>query len=119
MQIKALPSLHLSLLLVGASLGVSFMQPTTAAAQTVPKAYPVRDFFSNPEKAHFRLSQDGRTLGFMQPVAVDGAPRRLNVFVQSLKGSEPLGEPRRLGSHSSSMMPHSTPKRTVTSTPSP
>jgi dipeptidyl aminopeptidase/acylaminoacyl peptidase len=65
-------------------------------AQNVPKTYPVRDFFSNPEKAYFRLSEDGRTLGFMQPVAVDGAPRRLNVFVQSLKGSEPVGEPRRL-----------------------
>lgn len=37
----------------------------------MPKPYPVRDFFSNPEKAYFRLSEDGRTLGFMQPVSVD------------------------------------------------
>ena len=68
----------------------------TGGAGRVPRAYPVRDFFSNPEKAYFRLSADGRTLGFMQPVSVDGAPRRLNVFVQPLKGSQPIGEPRRL-----------------------
>jgi dipeptidyl aminopeptidase/acylaminoacyl peptidase len=68
-----------------------------AAAETaVPPQFPVRDFFSNPEKAYFRLSEDGKTLGFMQPVAVDGNPRRLNVFVQPLEGSKPVGEPRRL-----------------------
>lgn len=81
---------------VSATLSAAFAMVMPVLAQNVPKAYPVRDFFSNPEKAYFRLSEDGRTLGFMQPVAVDGAPRRLNVFVQSLKGSEPVGEPRRL-----------------------
>jgi dipeptidyl aminopeptidase/acylaminoacyl peptidase len=83
--------------LVVASAGIAFTLPVPAAAQTaVPKTYPLRDFFSNPEKAYFRLSDDGRTLGFMQPVSVDGAPRRLNVFVQALRGSKPVGEPRRL-----------------------
>jgi dipeptidyl aminopeptidase/acylaminoacyl peptidase len=81
---------------VGVTLSAAFAMVMPVLAQNVPKTYPVRDFFSNPEKAYFRLSEDGRTLGFMQPVAVDGAPRRLNVFVQSLKGSEPVGEPRRL-----------------------
>ncbi|MDQ3524810.1 MAG: S9 family peptidase [Chloroflexota bacterium] len=62
----------------------------------VPQQFPIADFFSNPEKAYFRLSEDGKTLGFMQPVAVDGNPRRLNVFVQALDGSKPVGEARRL-----------------------
>jgi dipeptidyl aminopeptidase/acylaminoacyl peptidase len=67
-----------------------------AATAGAPPQFPLRDFFSNPEKAYFRLSEDGRTLGFMQPVEVDGNPRRLNVFVQPLEGSKPVGEPRRL-----------------------
>jgi dipeptidyl aminopeptidase/acylaminoacyl peptidase len=95
--LQRLSTFTLSLGLVGAALGVAFSLPTPAhAASAIPKAYPVRDFFSNPEKAYFRLSEDGRTLGFMQPVSVDGAPRRLNVFVQPLQGSKPIGEPRRL-----------------------
>lgn len=89
-------SFNLSLVLVGAALAIAFVLPTPVHAAGMPKAYPVRDFFSNPEKAYFRLSADGRTLGFMQPVSVDGAPRRLNVYVQPLKGSQPIGEPRRL-----------------------
>jgi dipeptidyl aminopeptidase/acylaminoacyl peptidase len=95
--LSRLSTFTLSLSLVGAALAVSFTLPTQAhAATAIPKAYPVRDFFANPEKAYFRLSEDGRTLGFMQPVSVDGAARRLNVFVQPLKGSQPVGEPRRL-----------------------
>ena len=89
-------SFNLSVVLVGAALAIALVLPTPVHAVGIPKAYPVRDFFSNPEKAYFRLSADGRTLGFMQPVSVDGAPRRLNVFVQPLKGSQPIGEPRRL-----------------------
>jgi dipeptidyl aminopeptidase/acylaminoacyl peptidase len=88
----------LSLALVGAGLAVAFSLPTPARAAESPRVYPVRDFFSSPEKAYFRLSDDGRTLGFMQPVSVDGAPRRLNIFVQALNGSVPVGEPRRLTS---------------------
>ncbi len=95
--LQRLSSFTLSVSLVGAALAVSLTLPTPAhAATAIPKAYPVRDFFSNPEKGYFRLSEDGKTLGFMQPVSVDGAPRRLNVFVQALKGSQPVGEPRRL-----------------------
>jgi len=104
-------SFTLAVALVGSALGVSFALPTPAHAQAapavlqaqaaparaaIPKAYPVRDFFSNPEKAYFRLSEDGKTLGFMQPVSVDGAARRLNIFVQKLDGSQPVGEARRV-----------------------
>lgn len=97
--LRQVPTFTLSLGLVASALGVALMLPApahAATAQKIPKAYPVRDFFANPEKAYFRLSADGKTLGFMQPVSVDGAPRRLNVFVQPLSGSKPVGEPRRL-----------------------
>jgi dipeptidyl aminopeptidase/acylaminoacyl peptidase len=96
----SLSTFTLSVSLVSAALAVSLALPTAShaatAATAIPKAYPVRDFFSNPEKAYFRLSDDGKTLGFMQPVSVDGAARRLNVFVQPLKGSQPVGDARRL-----------------------
>ena len=95
-----LSTFTLSVGLVGAALSVALALPLPAHAAGIPKAYPVRDFFSNPEKAYFRLSDDGQTLGFMQPVSVDGASRRLNVFVQALKGSQPVGEPRRLTAES-------------------
>jgi hypothetical protein len=84
------------IVLVSAAIAMVLVLPTPVHAAGIPEAYPVRDFFSNPEKAYFRLSADGRTLGFMQPVSVDGSPRRLNVFVQPLKGSQPVGQPRRL-----------------------
>src|SRR5256885_7921518 len=35
-------------------------------------------------------------LGFMQPVSVDGYPARMNIHVQALEGSTPVGEPRRI-----------------------
>jgi dipeptidyl aminopeptidase/acylaminoacyl peptidase len=67
-----------------------------ARAQDLPPQFPVKDFFSNPERAYFRLSEDGRTLGFMQPVVAPDGGRRLNVFVQPLQGSRLVGEPRQL-----------------------
>jgi dipeptidyl aminopeptidase/acylaminoacyl peptidase len=67
-------------------------------AEEVPPQFPVKDFFSNPERAYFRLSEDGRTLGFMQPVAAPDGGRRLNVFVQPLEGSRLVGKPRQLTS---------------------
>ena len=91
-------SFTLSLALVAGAMSIAFALPTPAQAQAarVPPELPVRHFFSNPEKAYFRLSEDGKTLGFMQPVSIDGAPRRLNVFVQTLEGSKPVGEARQL-----------------------
>jgi len=95
-RLSRIPTFFMSLALVGASLAVALVLPTPSHAAPIPKAYPVRDFFANPEKAYFRLSEDGKTLGFMPPVSVDGGPRRLNVFVQALKGSQPVGPARRL-----------------------
>lgn len=66
--------------------------------QSVPKQYPLKDFFRNPERGYFRLADDGKTLGFMQPVALDDQPARMNIFVQALDNAQPVGEPRRLTS---------------------
>jgi dipeptidyl aminopeptidase/acylaminoacyl peptidase len=87
--------IRISLLLASAILAAAC---ATAPVAEAPKQFPLRDFFSNPERAYFRLSADGRTLGFMQPVSIDGGKRRLNVYVQALEGSKPVGEPRRLTS---------------------
>ena len=62
----------------------------------MPKQYAVQDFFRNPERAFYRLSDDGRLLAFMEPASIDGCMPRMNIFVQSLSGSEPTGEARRL-----------------------
>ena len=77
------------------ALALAVAAPVAAIAQTpaVPPTYPVKDFFRNSPKASFRLSDDGRTLGFMQPT---GDARRRNIFVQQLDGSQPRGEPRQL-----------------------
>jgi dipeptidyl aminopeptidase/acylaminoacyl peptidase len=77
-------------------LTASLIGGTAVAVGTVPPAYPLKDFFRNPEKGFFRLADDGKTLGFMQPVSIDGQPARMNIFVQPLSGSQPTGEPRRL-----------------------
>lgn len=67
--------------------------PAPAPAASAPPRLAVRDFFRNSPKAYFRLSQDGKTLGFMQPT---GDGQRRNIFVQRLDGSRPVGEPRQL-----------------------
>lgn len=51
----------------------------TAAQAQPAKQYPLRDFFKNPEQAYFRLSPDGKMLGFMQPFE-----SRMNIFVQPI-----------------------------------
>jgi len=89
-------ALSWALLLPSALLALMLVIALPAQAQATPKLYPIRDFFSNPEKGYFRLSEDGHVLGFMQPVSIAGGARRMNVFVQSLKGSSPVGEPRQL-----------------------
>lgn len=61
-----------------------------------PKKYAVQDFFRNPERGFFRLSDDGANLGFMEPHSIDGQPARMNVCVQALDGSTPVGPVRRL-----------------------
>lgn len=62
----------------------------------LPRTYPITDFFRNPARGFFRLADDGAMLGFMEPTAVNEQPARMNVFVQQLQGSTPVGAPRRL-----------------------
>lgn len=64
------------------------------AVAVPPKKYPIEDFFRNPARGYFRLSDDGAMLGFMEPVSIDGNESRMNVFVQELQGSQPVGEAR-------------------------
>ncbi len=58
----------------------------TAMASEPVRQYTLQDFFAKPERSVFRLSDDGKTLGFMQPYQ-----RRQNIFVVSLPsdGTEP------------------------------
>ena len=97
-RMKKLSDLTLALALVGASLLVALVLPAPAHAQAaVPPELPLRDFFRNPERAFFRLSEDGRWLSFMQPAAGEpGATPRRNVFVQRLEAGKPVGEPRQV-----------------------
>ena len=56
----------------------SVLASPTLAADSV-KQYDLPDFFGKPERSVFRLSEDGKTLGFMQPYE-----RRQNVYVVPL-----------------------------------
>lgn len=62
--------------------------------ERIPPIYPIPTFFRNPERGFFRLAEDGSCLAFMQPVSFDDGPPRMNIFVQALEGSEPVGEAR-------------------------
>ncbi|MDD4179711.1 MAG: S9 family peptidase, partial [Candidatus Margulisbacteria bacterium] len=42
---------------------------------------PLRDFFRNPEKAAYQLSQDGKTISYLAPYR-----KRLNIFVRPTAG---------------------------------
>ena len=61
-----------------ASVAASGLVATAVHAQPV-KQYPLRDFFKKPEQTNFRISPDGKTLGFMQPYET-----RMNIFVQPM-----------------------------------
>lgn len=71
-----------------------------AAVSTPPRQYDIRDFFQNPRRSGFRLSDHGKMIGFMEPAQIDGHPARQNIFVQELKGSEPDGQARRITAES-------------------
>lgn len=64
------------------------------SAERLPPLFPLKDFFRNPDRGFFRLSDDGNWLAFMQPVAFGESPPRMNLFVQALTGSTPVGEAR-------------------------
>jgi dipeptidyl aminopeptidase/acylaminoacyl peptidase len=55
----------------------------TQAQTAAPTQIPLRDFFRNPEKATFQLSEDGKTISFLAPYE-----RRLNLFVQPRGAAE-------------------------------
>ncbi len=57
----------------------------TPVAGNPPVIYPIQDFFRNPERGFFRLSDDGTMLGFMEPISINGQAARMNVFVQALE----------------------------------
>ncbi|MBV7485845.1 S9 family peptidase [Bordetella sp. BOR01] len=74
------------------------MPHAPSPAARPPRHYPLKDFFRNPDRGFFRLADDGKTLGFMQPVALDEQPARMNIYVQALQDGRPVDEPRRLTS---------------------
>lgn len=70
---------------------ISFLLATTlgAAAATAtpapaPVRIPLRDFFRNPERELFALSDDGKWVSYLAPSA-----SRMNVFVRATAGGEP------------------------------
>jgi dipeptidyl aminopeptidase/acylaminoacyl peptidase len=67
----------LSLILLIAFVSVAFPPCLTAGRQA--KEIPMRDFFRNPEKTAYRISQDGKYLSYLAPYE-----SRLNVFVQEI-----------------------------------
>src|SRR5690554_937902 len=69
-------------------------EPKLMSHTSLPLKYPVTDFFRNPDRGFFRLSDDGRWLSFMEPVSFDGGPARMNIFVQELEGSSLVGDAR-------------------------
>lgn len=60
------------------------------ANRSVP-IYPLRDFFQNPKRSFFRLSDHGKNMAYMEPIAIGDNPARLNILVQSLNASTPEG----------------------------
>jgi len=57
-----------------------------AMAFDYSKKYDIRDFFGKPERSFFRLSPDGKALGFMQPYE---RRENLHVVPLSLEGKTP------------------------------
>jgi dipeptidyl aminopeptidase/acylaminoacyl peptidase len=95
-------------ILVGACSTAPGTAPSAAtAAAVVPPQIPMRDFFRNIDRGYYRVSADGAMLGFMQPaVGDDGKSRRMNIFVQRLEGSRPVGEPRQVTRESARDIPN-------------
>ncbi|ARP81156.1 S9 family peptidase [Bordetella genomosp. 8] len=79
-------------------LAATLIGATPGAPAAAPRQYPLKDFFRNPDRGYFRLSDDGSMIAFMRPVSVEGQPPRMNIFVQSLQGATPVGEPRKITS---------------------
>lgn len=72
------------------------MNFSLAAPQDSPAPqYELRDFFQNPQRSAYALSDDGSMLGFLQPVVVEQSTR-LNVFVQAVEQGKPVGTPKQI-----------------------
>jgi hypothetical protein len=85
---------RLALLLLAAAAAACTTPP---AITEPPPPFPLREFFRNPDRGFYRLSDDGRWLSFLMPARGDvGELPRMNLFVQPLEGSRPAGEPRQL-----------------------
>jgi dipeptidyl aminopeptidase/acylaminoacyl peptidase len=67
------------LLLPMLTLGLALAVPAGAAAMS--RTIPLRDFFRNPEKAGFDLSEDGHYLSWLAPYH-----KRMNVFIRPVAG---------------------------------
>lgn len=103
----ALSVAALTLLVAGCSHAPDRHGPATPAAAAVPPQIPMREFFRNPERGYFRLSAGGTMLGFMEPaVGDDGRSRRMNIFVQRLEGSRPVGAARQVTRESARDIPN-------------
>ena len=86
------PTRHLIPVVVALAALAAALPASAEPAQT----FPIRDFFSQPDRGHFRVSTDGKTLAWIAPVAQPDGTRRGNVFVQALSGSTPTGPVRQL-----------------------
>ena len=58
-----------------------FVAPALAAQS--PKTIPVRDFFRNPAKAYFQVSQGGKYVSHTEPYQ-----NRMNIMVRPVAGGE-------------------------------
>ena len=79
-------------LIAGAALApTAFAQTATPAAQTPPPPIPLRDFFRNIDRGYYRLSADGKTLGFMQPAIGDDGKSQAHEHLRAGAGRQPPG----------------------------
>ena len=91
-----MPSVPTSLRPWPLAAALALIVPALPALAGAAAPYPIKDFFSQPERGHFRVSGDGRALAWIAPVAQPDGTRRGNVFVQALAGSTPTGPVRQM-----------------------
>ena len=80
-----------NLKLIAIAILLSHLATHTLPADEPVTKIPLRDFFRNPEKVAFDISDDGQTISFLAPYE-----RRLNLFVQTR--GETNTEPKRVTS---------------------
>jgi dipeptidyl aminopeptidase/acylaminoacyl peptidase len=65
-------------------------------ARAVAKYYTVEDFFARTQRVSYRLSEDARTLAYLQPTYNGDTPARMNIHIQELKNGKLTGAVRQL-----------------------